>query len=520
MLRLFPKSWFRRAATRARSELVEAQQATWHSRMTDGLARVVAPHSGISLDAVEALQALDAAHLLALDQVLRYGFGHTYEVEPDRAVPNLTPLGRARPETDAYLFVMACDANGFIRERALDTFRHYPGRLALAVALIRCDDWVPQVRDAAFRLLDRMIDEELGGEMFGFIDLLLVLSRRERFSEGVWRDRIERVLCAPKAAERRWQATEQGSFRARSFALQLVLRADPERANAALGRAVDDGHPALAQWALEQSTIWLSEEEIRDLLNRASRHPHGRVRSESLRRRCVGRSEESLASLSAALFDPARSPRNAAAHLLRTNFDRSALSSWRNALDAQRLRQIPIALAALSEHAEPEDVARLMPYLTDVSPQLRILALRGLAQARAPELMQWLERALADRSPRVIRQAVLLIARSGHPLNPVTLMDAYKNASSARSRAVLARATGLLGKWDTLGALLSAVASAADEDMPLIERELDRWLMSSVSRFTPLVASVRSVLVARLTVARAKHAFRAWREIESDLEAR
>jgi hypothetical protein len=57
----------------------------------------------------------------------------------------------------AYLFVAACDASGFIREKALEQFRHYPGRLALAVSLIRSDDWVSEVKATAESLLHTLV---------------------------------------------------------------------------------------------------------------------------------------------------------------------------------------------------------------------------------------------------------------------------------------------------------------------------------------------------------------------------
>src|SRR5690348_16453625 len=111
------------------------------------------------------------------------------------------------------------------------------------------------------------------------------------------------------------------------------------------------------------------------------------------------------ALLQVALFDPARGPRNAAAYLLRTQFQETPIEHWRNAVDAGPSQNFEAAVMALSEFAEAEDVSRLRSQLANPKARIRAAALRGLTRAKAPQLTEHLRLALSDRTTVVLRQA-------------------------------------------------------------------------------------------------------------------
>ena len=172
MLRLFPRSWFNRSnpAQRAHAEQADALQTHWRSWLAKGIARVVSDEAIDASSAVARLQGLPPVRFLQLDQVLRHGWWDLSEAPDEPRDLPLAAIDARRPDADAYLFVASAHPNGFVREQAISAFRHYPGRLAMAAALIRCDDWVGKVRSAASERLVHLIGESSGIEM---IELLL-----------------------------------------------------------------------------------------------------------------------------------------------------------------------------------------------------------------------------------------------------------------------------------------------------------------------------------------------------------
>lgn len=281
-------------------------QTHWRSWLGRGIARVVSDEAIDASSAVARLQGLPPVRFLQLDQVLRHGWWDLSEAPDEPRDLPLAAIDARRPDADAYLFVASVHPNGFVREQAISVFRHYPGRLAMAAALIRCDDWVGKVRSAAVERLVHLIGESSGIEMIELLPLMLLLRRRNRFGEGVWSTVIEPKLLEPALRDARWTATATGSVDARGFAYRLVLRADPDRTEAALLAAASDDHPQIALWVLEQAIEASESSACRNVLDRAARHPRASVRAQALRLRFQQDPAGSEALLRQAIFDPAR----------------------------------------------------------------------------------------------------------------------------------------------------------------------------------------------------------------------
>lgn len=519
MLRLFPRSWFNRASPtqRRHAEQVDALQTHWRTWLAKGIARIVADDSIDESSAVAKLEDLSPTQLLELDRVLRFGWWDMGNDLGQFPPVRLVPIDGRRPEDDAFLFVASSHPNGFVREQAVLTLRHYPGRLALAAALIRCDDWVHEVRVAASELLVHLAGESPGDDMIALLPLVLMLRQRNRFSGGIWPNVIEPKLLEPAWREARWIATAAKLAEVRGFAFQLALRADPDRTKAALLRAASDEHPGIALWALEQAEKAQEREINSEVLALSARHRRASVRAQALRKQFQSNPSESEPLLQRAIFDPARAPRNAAAYLLRTALQRSALPAWRAAIDERLPNKSEIALAALSEHAEAGDSARLVAYLGHVKPRLRAMALRGLARTGSPDLVSILNTALFDRSARVVKQAIRLIDHLGEAIDRSILEAAYERASSASLRAVYVRAARLLAQWKSIEVLLTWAGQADAETFLVVTREIERWRRFQNRRFAPLPDAARAALMGRLTAVSAWRPSRVWEGIEEML---
>src|SRR5262249_44031593 len=144
-------SWFdgADAASRRQALALEALEKSWRERLNVAFWRR-APPGDLNASAFAALARLDAGQLLAIDSELRLFSADVYASWKFNVAlrPELPIAANERAEIESFLFVAACHASGFIRERAVNAFEDYPSRVALAIALIRCDDWVEPVQRA------------------------------------------------------------------------------------------------------------------------------------------------------------------------------------------------------------------------------------------------------------------------------------------------------------------------------------------------------------------------------------
>ncbi len=182
------------------------------------------------------LHVLPVTQLLALDEELRRSTYYLDEASVGRNFV-LPPAAAPLEETTAYLFSACCHSNGHIREASLKALGNQPDRLAFAAALIRCDDWVPQVQRAAVGLLNRLLDSDSASTIFELLPLFIRLRSRKRISEEIWPQRVEPSLRLPSFKEARWNGTRSPDSEARGYAYRLVFEADPERRREAVVQA-------------------------------------------------------------------------------------------------------------------------------------------------------------------------------------------------------------------------------------------------------------------------------------------
>lgn len=497
MWRLFPKSWFRSQGRDGPEMAVAAEkfENQWRDSLTSTMAQVLKRETVSVDEAVVLLPTLDTAILLSFDRAMRRGWRSYYSEYPSRGrAPTLTQISEPM-EGAAFLFTAACQGNGFIRERAILAFEHYPGRLCLVAALIRCDDWVFPVQQAAVKLLLRLVETKVGELLFEQLPLLLCLQLRQRVAEQLWTNHVEPVLLSPRFRDSRWHSTKLPDAAARAFGYSLVLRADPDRSEEALRNACADLHPEVALWGLGNVDQVSDSGKVAEIVRRAIRHRNSAVRAAALRRYSSLGSEDLSEQLEESIFDSSRGPRDAAAHLLESLFHRSALERWRQVIDAGPSKPLPVVITAMSYVAEFEDVERLEPFLGDPVARTRAAALRGLVRAKASKCDEYFMRALRDPSGLVVRRALSLLAKEGQLLGSAELQRAYASARSERVRRQLIRGARLMGKWDALVFLLPLLSTS---DALVAHAEIDRWLESTNRRFTAPEPGIRMIITKYL----------------------
>ncbi|MEA5362260.1 hypothetical protein VA596_22175 [Amycolatopsis sp., V23-08] len=270
--------------------------------------------------------------------------------------------------------VDACAPDGRLREAAVARLAVGPDPEALPLLLIRCVDWVPQVRDAARGAVVSKLDESA---LRAMLPLVAMLRRRQvdGWMTTLFRDALPSLLDGALALgdreSRRWAHGEaiRAGLLSSDRLRQITLRDNDFRIRTSCGDALLD-----------------RGEAVEELL--ADGTPPVRMRALTL------------------LGDD-----TAVAHLA----DRaSAVRSMAQALvlkaggdPAAHYRELPDSagvLAGLGETGTSEDAGRLERNLADERPRFRALAVRGLRRVASESTA--VRPLLTDPSPAVTRQVV------------------------------------------------------------------------------------------------------------------
>ena len=459
--------------------------------------------------AADALGAVPARRLPALDEAIRRqswpahlpGFAWPFQAQPSEG------------QIDAQLFSVGCHADGRMRERALRLMRDRQGRLATALALIRCDDWVLQVRLCAEDALRQIVAADPAA-LFAHIDLLFALRARLRMQSGVWRTVIDPLLLAPAHVAARWSAL--GGSRHPLFVCELILRADPAQAETLALRTVQHRDPVVARWGLRELLHISGLSVGDDLIAYALRHPSASVRAHALRARARTDDDGYRALLRTSLLDPSASVRSVAAYATRA-LGLDPRDTWRDALDHGSAPDKHYALLGLGDRAEAEDLARIAPWLRHANGELRCAALRGAVSAGIDDPAAQLRDALASPSSKVVALALKLGATVPAFMTRETLTQAFTVAANPLTRQRIVDATRQLGRWDALDCLLDCIdhdAHAADA-----LHALTAWHREIGQRYTPLSANRKRALLQRIDATTRRNMHIDWRPIRRVVES-
>lgn len=512
MLR-FLRHWFGKANPAMRAGPMPRPVKPWSSlwEEADSWVGGVLTRDGLGepvrkASAWQALNRLDGRQLLLIERAFRDADWDREPVRMRRVLAAASTV-RAPDQAAAYRFAAACCADGFVRQEALREMTQ-PTRLDLAAAMIRTQDWVPQVRAAANDALLEMLwspDPEL---LFGLFDLHLLLQRRERGGEGDWQEVFESRLTGEDFAVLRWKLISNDDANVRKAAFVLVLRADPQARLDALQRAVGDRACWIVSWALSEARAAGDLPMRAHLLATASQHRHPAIRAQVLRE-CEELQPDPV-RLQQALLDRSRSVRNAAAYLLNSKYGQSALPAWRAIVDGGTSADFLIAASALVEHAEAVDAPRIGALLSHPSARLRSMAIHALARLGGDDLAIQLDRALGDPSPRVLREVARGYSVGNQVLSPERLTEVIAARTTLSCRIALLQAARVLGKWQELTFLAGQAKEADSELFEYFRPHLDRWLERANSSFAPLPEDCRSQLLDDLEAARVVHPSYPW----------
>ena len=378
--------------SRAGVALPDLPVSTLESRLVAGIGWLTPAGTTHGPEAARGfLRALPPQALFDADERLRSWASPVSRDWPDGLVEQLASADIDAPLREALLFLSAGHHNGHVREVAVRTLSDHPGYLTLATALIRCSDWVGQVRAVAETATTHLLAHTDGRDVVALWPLVLRLRTRERVSETWFSERVEGWMLQPSSHA--WFRELLDSHRApvRAWAFQRGLEHGIDIGVDLLAAAVRDPDPRIGLHALRFASRD-GDRRVRALATTGLEAAHPVIRRTSLYLLSAFEDGVSREQLRGRLCDGSAGVRSVAAYLLRERYAEEASTTWRDALDAATRRALPGALSALAEHAQPQDADRFRRWLADHNSMVRASALRGLLKAGgAPD-----DRELAD----------------------------------------------------------------------------------------------------------------------------
>ncbi|WP_157452062.1 HEAT repeat domain-containing protein [Deinococcus aquatilis] len=373
------------------------------------------------------------------------------------------------------LTALAFSPDGYLREAAVRLLAKNEGPLSTGVLLIRANDWVAPVREAAARALEQRLN---GPFISHWAQHLALVDRLEH---------VERADLRPLVAEARaLLRTEVGLD-----AMRAVLPSADRETRLGVLRVVEG----------------LAEPDRTEWLDVFSRDPHAPLRRRfaqlaalsrlpalladgdvGVRHTALGRliaatpGDQTPGFLFRALFDTRSGIRSLAQYTLRQRgTDVSAVYLTE---DEQQLATSALAgwVAGLSEVGEVGAARRLEPLLAHPNARVRLEALRALGRLSPQNHVEVFESALFRTSPEARTAAAVLVAAKLITRDRLNLL--WGRAPDAGSRRRLLRLAMNLPRFDAVEVLLTWRPSLAADQQGKVDERLMSLLTGYGTRFS------------------------------------
>ena len=192
------------------------------------------------------LDSMDVRELLEFADAVRRGYrwyGATRPAWLTMRPSHVRALRDNEAIPTAILGVISFHGNGFIREAALRTLDQVAGGAELRYLLVRLNDWVPEVREAAQRAVRRRLTAEYASVFafhIGLIVRLLGWGRANHFETLGW---IVELLRGPAGWPRLPAMLDSADAVSRRLLYRLLMDTESEAGRALIRRALHDSEP-------------------------------------------------------------------------------------------------------------------------------------------------------------------------------------------------------------------------------------------------------------------------------------
>lgn len=425
------------------------------------------------------LTRISPARLLALDSILRGGASYpaprrsTWNRLSPKRLDRQPAFGGFAPDL---LGLASMHPSGYVREAALKRLAERDDGTEIPYLLVRANDWVAPVREAALAALRARLRPGYARHLVRSLPLVARLADCSRYDHaplvadilGRLRDAESRpaLLEGLSSADR---AVRRACFRLAIEAVDLPL---PEF----LGGILRKDDPTLRLWAARTAAARLAVEDFLELVPVMRRDRFMPVRREALLGLVERSPDPAGPALRAALLDPNASIREVARHYLGKSGGFDARAYYREAVRSGTPDALPPALAGLGETGSGEDAESVVPWLNYPGTKIRRVAVRALGRLDGDARVGDLLRALEDERSSVGRAAREALRGRVHLVAGDRLWGVFVRARRPHVRRHVLPLLAGLGKWESLPYLIAACSADEPEVASRAQGYLGDWI--------------------------------------------
>lgn len=469
------RRWLGLTATRAAAVPTGLRVLHDQSPLRELLDGMFSPSAGTGIAAVEAigrkLAGVVADELRAAEEGIRRRWRSGYR-EPPFFEALLRDPGRP---ACGVLGLFSFHPSGYVREAAVRRLAAPADGSALRFLLLRLNDWVAEVREAALAaVLDQVREDRAAafGRDFVLVERAL---RTERAGLASLAGALAGMLATAEAQTAALAAAEAESRRSARAVVRFLLDRVPGAGKVVVARGMTARDDVIRAWVVPWARRVLPPEEALAVLRRLAADPSVAVRRESLKEMHLAFPGEARPFLERAVLDVSASVREASRLLLKES-GIDFRSVYRDAVrTAARARPLAAALAGLAEVGSAPQAQDVAPHLTDPRATVRRAAVQSVMRLAGETFAARVAGLLEDASPAVSAAARNELRQYAPLVGQARLLLASAASPYRHTRLHVVPLLAALPKWQSITCLIHETGAEDEERASLARQYISVW---------------------------------------------
>lgn len=366
--------------------------------------------------------------------------------------------------------------NGYVREAAIKRLDLITSGAELPFLILRLNDWVSNVRDAAYEAIRTRLKPEY---CRSFIANLALVSRLEEAGRNDHKSLIQAINELLQSAECRnalleSMKSEDRFIRRASF--RLALNSTKSALPEIVRQALNDQDTVIRLWAAQTVSSAFEGATLDHFLELMKRDRLMPVRREALRINVKRGSPGLLTELRSALLDPHASMREEARYHLRKIDSMDVAAFYRQHVLGGEGLTLYAAISGLGETGASADDHLIVPYTSHPASRIRRAAIRTLAKLNTGAHIDLFIEALKDQVPYISRQALNALADKASAVDGERVWELFQSAVHPHVKRSALSLIEKLSKWESIYYLVRAIRDSDEAIAGMSLFAIQRWL--------------------------------------------
>ena len=467
----------------------------------DVLPFVLAGKPDVAAAAVDAvhklLRSVSVTDLTWLDSALRQrspysttSFYKWRQLSPSQ----LDLLDRFGHRSVQLLGLASFHQNGYVREAAIERLSLIGTGAELPFLILRLNDWVSNVRDAAYKAIHSRVKPEYCRKLIENLALLKRVEQAGRIDHKEIIEAINELLQGDKCHALLLESLRSADRFIRRACFRLALDSTISDSQQLLKLALDNDDTVIRRWGAQQVSAVFDEATFGHFLDRMRQDRFTPVRREALRIAVKRNSPHLVEELHTALLDPNKSMREEALYHLRRIAPMDVAAFYRQHLHRAEEPTLYAVISGLGETGSVEDDRLILPYASHPASKIRRAAIKALAELRPEAHLDIFMSALTDEVPNVSRQSLKALSRKTSSVSAALVWELFSSTPRVHVKRHALSLIGKLAKWESIAYLVRALCETDQTVVMLSRFAIRRWSI----RFNRSFSTPSAEQVARL----------------------